>query len=493
MKVLPCLAAAHLSLLLPAAAAPDAGPDLAAHLLDCNRAQLVMMAEAKILPAAQLRRIAGALRTAAAEWDAPEAVRTDNYMDLERRMIELIGPEASDLHLGRSRNDLGETMNRMVLRRLILGHLEQIGGVREELHRLSAAHVDTVMPGFTQGVQAQPTTLAHFLLAVDAALARDSRRLREAYARINRSPLGSGAFTTSGFRFDRARLARSLGFDGLVENSYDAIMVAAADSKVEYAAVLGLSALQIGRLAQYILFQYDDPAPGLVLAAEQATRSSAMPQKRNPSSIERLRLAASEVVANAQAAALFAHNTPLYEVKDVREDHMLRTGRFAAAADEMYGRLRQVLAALVIRPDILRERVDQDYSTMSELAEMLRREAGVPFRSAHQIASELSSYGRAQGKRPRDLAHDEVAAVYRSVAGAELPLSAEQVRRAFDPAAVVASRTGTGGPQPAEVRRMLAVQKAEAAATTAWAQGERNRLDLTAATLRAQAGALAGK
>lgn len=479
----------------PLAAAPSPpapAPDMAAHLIDCNRAQLVMMAEARLLPPAQIKRLAGALRAAAAAWDTPGAPRSSNALDLEQRMAELAGPEVSDLHLGRSRNDLGETMNRMALRGFLLGHVDRITAVRAELHRLAAAHTGTVMPGYTHAVQAQPTTLAHMLLASDAALARDTQRLRQIYARTNRSPLGSGAFTTSGFRLDRTRLARLLGFEGLVENSYDAIMVAAADSKVEYAAALGLSALQIGRLAQSILFQYSDPEPGLLLAAGLATRSSSMPQKRNPSAIERLRLAASEVMANAHASALFAHNTPLYEVKDVREDHMLRLERFAAEADGMYDRLLQVLASLVVVPERLRGQVDEDYSTMTELAEMLRREAGVPFRTGHQVASELSAWGREQGKRPRDLSHAEVARIYHQVTGQELPLDEAQVRRAFDPAAVVAGRAGTGGPQPAETRRMLAAQQADAAAASSWVRGERKRLDTAAAALRAKAEALVG-
>ncbi len=105
-------------------------------------------------------------------------------------------------------------------------------------------------------------------------------------------------------------------------------MVSTADSKVEFASALGISALNIGRFVQYIIFQYDDPVPGMLLTGPITSRSSAMPQKRNPSALERLRLSASEVVANAHASALFIHNTPMYEVKDVREDHLLRLERF---------------------------------------------------------------------------------------------------------------------------------------------------------------------
>ncbi len=451
--------------------------DLHAHLIAANQAQIVMLAEEELLPAEQAQRIADALRKAASEQNARGAARSPNYLVLEARLVELVGPEATNLHLGRSRNDLGATMNRMLLRERLLAQLERIHRLRGVLHKLTAAHHETVMPGFTHAVQAQPTTMAHFLLAMDASLDRDAQRLREIYARINQSPLGSGAFTTSSFALNRPRLAELLGFEGLVENAYDAIMVAPADSKVEYAAALGLSALNIGRFVQYIIFQYDAPVPGLLLAGDQTSRSSAMPQKRNPSALERLRLAASEVVANAQASALFVHNTPLYEVKDIREDHLHRLQRYDDEAGRMYDQLGRVLESLTIRKEILREQVDRDFSTMSEVAEVLHREAGVPFRTGYRVASELADFGREHGKRPSELSHADVEGVYRQVTGQALPLSAEQVQRAFDPAQVVESRRGRGGPQSAETQRMLGEQREQSALHQKWVQQQRQRLD----------------
>ena len=462
-------------------------------MVEANRAQIVMLAERGLLPSDQASRIADALRTAAAEMDAPGAARSDDYLDLEARLSELIGPEASNLHLGRSRNDLGAAMNRMAMREMLLNHLVRIDAVRGILHRMAGEHLETVMPGFTHGVQAQPTTLAHFLLAFDAALQRDAERLREVYARLNRSPLGSAAFTTSGFALDRELLAELLGFQGLVENAYDAIMVSTSDSKVEYASVLGLSALGVGRFVQYILFQYDDPVPGLLLTGDITGRSSIMPQKRNPSAVERLRLRASEVVANAHASALFVHNTPMYEVKDIRQDHLYRFERFAEEAGLMYDELARVLESLTIRVDVLRDQVDRDYSTMTELADMLVREAGVPFRTGYAVASELTTYGRGQGKRPLELTYDEVADVYRQVTGEALPLTPAQVRRAFDPAEIIRARAGRGGPQPAETARMLDEQRRDAAETRAWVEDERTRLRRASEELHRRFVALAEK
>jgi len=455
------------------------------NMIEANKAQIVMLRENNLLRPELAGKLAQALQQVAEkEKDAgTNQSGYPNYLDLEAKLVDLIGHEASNLHLGRSRNDLGATINRMMMRERLLGLLDQIASVRAVVLKLAGENIDTVMPGFTHAVQAQPTTLAHFLLAFDSALGRDSQRLREAYARINRSPLGSAAFNTSGFPLDRDRLAELLGFDGIVENSYDAIMVSIADSKVEFVSALATSALNVGRLAQYLIFQYDDPVPGMLLSDSVTGRSSIMPQKRSPSIIERLRLDASEVVGNAHTATLFVHNTPLYEVKDAREDHLIRMNRFANDASRMYGRLQRILESLTIRENTLRDLVDRDYSTMTELADALHREAGVPFRVGHHVASDLTTYGRTHGKTPHQLTWEEVDAVYREVTGESLPLSPDQLHRVFDAAEFVRSRKGRGGPQPESVKRMLAQQRQDLTDLGRWIDGRAGHLEKAAEKL----------
>lgn len=464
------------------------------HMVDANAAQVVMLNENDLISDDLARDLARAL-TGLERLGAPEADGSSypNYLDLEDQLKEIVGEEASNIHLGRSRNDLGATMNLMLMRQQVLALLDEIAAVRTTLQDIAANNFDTVMPGFTHAVQAQPTTLAHFLLAVDATFGRDADRLRETYTRLNRSPLGSGAFTTSGFRLDRERLAELLGFPALVENSYDAIMSNPADTKMELAFDLAISAVGIGRVAQYILFQYDDPAPGLLLSDSITGHSSIMPQKRNPSAVERVRLLASEVVGRGQMSALLVHNTPLYEVKDARQDHLYRSNELVAHAATMYRNFDSILQAIIVRPDLLRAQVDADYSTMTELADALKREAGVPFRVGHEVASKLTTYGRANGKRPVDLSYEEVANVYRSVTGGDLPLSRSQVAQAFDPAKFVNGRAGIGGPQPASVRRMLDGQRSAVAELRDWSESERARLASAKANLNVELARIAGQ
>ena len=460
---------------------PDTLPDQRDafdHLIDANEAQIIVLLERELVEAELAHRIATALANHAGNESAPGAERNPDYLVLEAALAEQIGPEASNLHLGRSRNDLGAAMNRMALRQDVLRVAVALHGVRTTVHELADQHVATVMPGFTHAVQAQPTTLAHFLLAFDGALARDAERLQQAYARLNRSPLGAAAITTSGFALDRQRLAYLLAFDGLVENAYDAIVVSTADSKVETAATLSLSAISVGRLAQDLLFQYDDPAPAIVLAESAAGRSSIMPQKRNPSMIEMLRVLASEVVADAHKATVYVHNTPLHEVRDSRKYLFNVVHDVCLDAEAMYEQLGLVLTSLEFRIDALRERVDNDYSTMTELADSLYREAGVPFRDGYRFASALTSYGREHGLSPADIRHEQAASVYADVLeGRRLPLDESQFEATVDAAAVVANRKGRGGPQPAEVRRMLDEATAGNTSFRRWVDDQRQLIE----------------
>ncbi len=459
-----------------AVAADDFGR-LYSHMIEANKAQVVMLYEEELISGDLARQLAVALREVESE-PVPAAGerRYPNYLDLETALKARVGDEASNIHLGRSRNDLGATMNLMLMRRQVLELVTDIVGIRQRLHEMASQHVDTVMPGYTHGVQAQPTTLAHFLNAFDAGLHRDVSRLQAVYRRINRSPLGAGAYTTSGFALDRERLAGLLGFPALVDNSYDAIVVGSMDTKVELASALSISALGVGRFAQYVLFQYDDPAPGLVISESVASRSSIMPQKRNPSAVERLRVACSEVVGRAHTSALLAHNTPLYEVKDVRQDHTFRLNDLVFAARDVYRRLDLVLRSLTIRPELLLAQVDADFSTMTELADTLKRDADVPFRVGYEVASDLTTYGRSIGKAPAELTFEEVDRIYRAVTGEALPLGEDQLRRVFDAREFVESRKGAGGPQPASVAELLAAQADQTSAQRQWVDDETARL-----------------
>ena len=161
-------------------------------LMQQNKAQVVMLSENRLIPERLATRLAGAL-SEVDERNRNGGAHSSNYLDLEEQLIAEIGPEASNLHMGRSRNDLGATMERMIMPEDLLGLLSLLAETRESMVELAEDHVDTVIPGYTHAVQAQPTTLAHYLSAFLHALERDEERLRETYSRINASPLGKPA------------------------------------------------------------------------------------------------------------------------------------------------------------------------------------------------------------------------------------------------------------------------------------------------------------
>ncbi|MDH3351690.1 MAG: lyase family protein, partial [Gammaproteobacteria bacterium] len=279
------------------------------HVAQINKASIVMLAEEGLVPAKLAAKIAAGIATVIDEQNRAGSIRSSNYLDFEARLLEVAGAEASRLHTGRSRQDIGSTYRRMALREALLGTCDALLAARLALLELAAQHVDTIIPAYTHGVQAQPTSLAHYLLAFSAAFERDAERLQQSYARLNVSPLGAAALGTSGFPINRQRLADLLGFDAVVENSYDANLVSSVDSKIEFASALSTSAIVVGQLMQNLHTQYHNPSPWILLEEARTDVSSIMPQKRNPRPLDRVRLLATAVVGSAHTVTLNAHNT----------------------------------------------------------------------------------------------------------------------------------------------------------------------------------------
>ena len=463
--------------LIPAFAGAQTDRDDFHYLGEINKASIVMLAEAGLVPEVLGAAIAAGIAQVVVEQDQPGARRSADYLVFEERLVEVAGRDASRLHTGRSRQDIGSTLRRLGLRAALLATYESLLAPREALLALAAQHTGTVIPGYTHGVQAQPTSLAHYLLAFAAA-----------YVRVNRSPLGAAALGTSGFPIDRKRLAELLGFDGLVENSYDANHVSSVDSKTELASVLAISAIGVGQFSEDVQVQYHDPAPWLLLDRSLTGISSIMPQKRNPIALERLREVASTVLGDSQTVFLTAHNTSTGMIDYRGAGQILET---AAKARRMYALYADVVNGLEVDPARSLAEVDADYATMTEVADTLLRHAAIPFRVGHHYASELTEYGRAHGKRPKELTAEELLHVYEETYGEPLPVEVDRIREALDPERMVAGRQGLGGPQPSETRRMLRDGRGRLDAGRRWLDGARDALREAGAALEAAFDALA--
>ena len=448
-------------------------------LAAANEASLVMLTEQSIVPRDEAAKIAAALEHAAAAEAAPDAQRSGNYLYLERAMSARIGTLASKIHIGRSRQDLHSTVRRLRLRDEFLDTYEAQLAARKALIATAERYADVVIPAYTHGVQAQPTSAGHYLLAFAAVMERDAERYREAYARINRSPLGAAALGTSGFALDRPRLAELLGFAEPVDNSYDANLLSSVDSKLEVAAVVRTGAVPIGQLMQNVHTQYHVPQPWILLADGQTSGSTIMPQKRNPRPLDQVRLKASHVIGLAQQVDLNAHNTNT-GMHDYRAANTVLD--MLAAARRMYRQYADVVGGLRIDRERASRELARDYAAMTEVADVLQREAGVNFRDGHHYASRLTTIGRAAGIGPLEIDDATLTATWHEEFGSELPVSLATIRRAMDPAAIVAARRGLGGPQAAEVARMLLASKARLVADAEWL--DERRLAITTASER---------
>jgi len=461
-----------------------------------NKASDLMLVEQKIISPELASTIARCVKRSIEEGDRPGGPRpgVSQYLALEARLVTMGGPEVTRLHSGRSRQDLQATVNRLTLRERLLAYLDAMVIVRGDIAALAQAHIGTIVPAYTNGVQAQPVTLAHYVLAFDSAIARDVARAHEAYARLDMSPLGAAALGGSSFAIDRQRLATLLGFTAVVDNTFDANLVASMDVPLEVVDIAESSALTFGSWIEDWELQYHGPHPWLLLRDGQQTGpSSIMPQKRNPYGLIDVRVKASEVVAAAASFRFAAHNlaTGMLDYKHGPADATL--DRAFAMLDQMH----KMLNAVVVDPTRALAEVNEDYSTTTELADALQREAGVPFRVGHQFASELVSYGRSHELRASQLPFDEARRIFREEAQrlgltpAELPTGEARFRELLTPENMVSSARVQGGPQRGEVERMLSLALADVREDKAWLERTRNQLGQAQAHLDAAFEALA--
>lgn len=455
------------------------GLDAFHRLNEINKASLIMVVEQEIVPRSLGTQIASALAEVIADAEVPSAPRSGDYLQVEQLLIAAGGPEVTRLHSGRSRQDIGATMRRLFLRDDLLVAAEALNAARESLLEKAEAHADAIMPAYTWGVQAQPISFGHYLLGYSEALARSAERLRQAWARLNLSPLGAAALGTSSFPVNRPRLAELLGFDGVIENSLDANQISPVDSGVELVSIAASSALTINLLLADITTQYAQTRPWLVLSEGASTGvSSIMPQKRNPTGIVRLRALGSTVLGDAQSYLVQAHNvgSGMHDYKGDQPNHVLQQ------AGTMFESLASLIDQLELDEERALDEVNAEYSTTTELANTLQREAGVAFRVGHHFASELVNFGRGNGLRPSEIPYAEAQRIYSDAArtlgmsSVELPLDETSFRRALRAENMVRTSKGLGGPQPAEVRRMLAEQTSALDWDRQWLGDTRDRL-----------------
>ncbi len=291
-------------------------------LLAIDYAHLVMLAETGIVSKADARAIRSALDridVAAVRTSAYDGTCEDLFFHVERLVAGACGDDvAGRLHTARSRNDIDMTMYRMRLREYLLDLSAATLALRRALIDLAAAHRDTVYPAHTHTQPAQPSTVAHYLLAAIEQLERDTARLASAYRSTNVNPLGACAITGTGFPIDRARTSELLGFDAPTGNTYGSI--ATVDYLIESTSAAATLVVGLGRVVQDLLLWCTAEVGYLRLDDSFVQVSSIMPQKRNPVALEHARALASKAFAELSAVPAAVHNTPFGDIVDTEDD-----------------------------------------------------------------------------------------------------------------------------------------------------------------------------
>lgn len=451
-----------------------------------NMASTVMLSEQGIISKALAPRIAEGVAHAISEGVKPKGRRPSDVLQVERIIEERAGPEASLIHTGRSRQDILATTRTASLRTAMLDVQEALLNFRSTLIQIAEQHTETVVPAYTNGVQAQPISYAHYLHAFADSFARDSQRIHDFYPRLNQSAMGTAVLANSSWPLDRERLAELLGFDRPLLNAYDSSQVSFYDIPHEATQIASSVALRVGALMQDVHVQYHQPSPWFLLASGDTFTSSNMPQKQNPGVIQETRGKASDVIAAAQAVTLRSHNV-MPGMVDYKESW--RSSRVFVLMVEALAQADRVMTALKVNRERALEELNNEWTTSVELAEVLQMKHGVPFRVGHAFASAIVEDARLGGYRPGTYPFARSLALYKEAAAkhkwtpADSPLSEKDFKAALSPTQMVLSRQGLGGPQPQEVKRMLALAKASLEADRTWLSKRRDQLSSAEAKL----------
>ncbi len=418
-------------------------------------AHVAMLGKQGIVSPQDAATIAAGLETVAADYAAngvPDDLSLEDiHMLTEARLAEAIGPVAGRLHTARSRNDQVATDFRLWVRDAIDQVLAALAALQVALLARAEEHAGSVMPGFTHLQSAQPVTLGHHLMAYHAMIARDVSRFADARVRLNRCPLGSAALAGTGFPIDRHATAAALGFDGPTTNSLDA--VSDRDFALDYLTAATQCALHLSRLAEEFVLWASQPFGFVALSDQWSTGSSIMPQKRNPDAAELVRGHAGRIMGAMTALMVTMKGLPLAYSKDMQDDKPP-----VFEAHDLLGLCLAAMTGMVdsatFRTDRMRQVAEAGFSTATDLADWLVREAGLPFREAHHVTGRAVKRAEELGIGLDALSLDELTAI-----DGRIDASVYDV---LSVDASVASRTSFGGTAPANVRAAITAARGEA-------------------------------
>lgn len=446
-----------------------------------NKASAVINAEEGLLDPTKTAKIALGIAKVIEDGEQPGGQRPSTVISYEPLLIRAAGQDVTLLHAGRSSQDMHATYRAAILRDDLLALAGQLSKVSQTLVNLAQKHVKTIVPNYTNGVAAQPNSYGHYLLGHAAGIERDAQRIREVYARIDRSAMGTTVLNGTSWPLNRARMANYLGFAAVVDNAYDASQISSTEHPVEVGAVVTSIALHAGHFIEDLMTQYAQSRPWILLQEGGGNTyvSSAMPQKRNPGLLNDARRDASTTIALAIGPLIRAHNiTPgMGDAKDGKlNTEMVNSAiKFLQSWDK-------ILNALVISPERALEELNSDWTASQELADLLMRKYKFPFRVGHNFASDLVDFAKANNIKPLDFPYAQAQRIYKesvkdSGASQEFPISEVEFRLTLNPIAIIENRATAGGPQASEMQRMLAGAHKKNAEQNQWIEVRKSKIN----------------
>jgi len=367
----------------------------------------------------------------------------DIHMNIEKLLIEKIGPVGGKLHTGRSRNDQVATDMHLYLRTKTTELIKLVEDVQQALIKQAKENVQTLIPGYTHLQRAQPVSFAHHLMAYFWMFERDKERLIDSLKRINWLPLGSGALAGTTFPINRERVAELLGFETVYPNSMDA--VSDRDFILEFLSIGSIIMTHISRLSEELVIWSSQEFQFVELDDSFCTGSSIMPQKKNPDVPELLRGKTGRTYGNLIGLLTVLKGLPLAYNKDLQED---KEGMFDTV-ETLEGSLMllaPMIESMTVNKDIMRKAINNDFSNATDIADYLVRK-GLPFRDAHEVIGKIVLYAIQNNKFLLDLSFEE----YQGFSS----LFEEDIYVVLAPEHVVSVRNSFGGTSPEQVEKQI--------------------------------------
>lgn len=425
--------------------------------IDGTEAHNIMLYEQRIISRDDLKKILSALEKLRSQKRKGKLEIGPEFEDvhefLEAYVIKEVGVEVGGkLHTGRSRNDQVAVDIRMRVRSELNEVSEKVLDLVEALLKAAEDHTESLMILYTHTQHAQIGVFAHYLLAYTEGLLRDLQRLQHCYDRVNLSPLGAGPIGGSSLNIDRSRTASLLGFDGVLENSIDA--VSSRDFALETSSALAILMSGLSRIAEDLIVWSTTEFGYLELADEYSSTSSVMPQKKNPCTLELIRGKTGHVYGALTSLLNMVKGLPTGYNRDLQETKQPLWTSLDIVKDSLEV-MKGAVSTLKVDKGRMRESASEGYVVAVDLAERLVEETGLSFREAHKLVGNLVKESAASGVKPPEWKPETLEKLAERALGKGIKVRADVVREAVDPHSCLLRRRTVGSPAPGEEKRML--------------------------------------